>query len=166
MNWRGACPARERRHAAGDEQGQVGGIEGLIFGVLLFVVGALVVANAWGVIDAKMAAGAAAREAARTYVKAPAGSDALALAVTAGQDMLQSLGRHSADDRVELIKGTFVRCTAVTFRVSVGVPLIVLPWLGRHGTGFHAVASHTEVVDPYRSGIPGDPLDKGAANCG
>ena len=149
-----------------DERGQVAGIEGLVFGLLIFVVGTLVVANAWGVIDAKMAASAAAREAARTYVKAPAGSDAPALAIAAGEDTLGSLGRHDSGQRVELVAGTFVRCSAVTFRVTVPVPLIRLPWLGSHGTGFTAVASHTEIVDPYRSGLAGDPTLKGAANCG
>jgi hypothetical protein len=144
----------------------VAGIEGLVFGLLIFVVGTLIVVNAWGVIDAKMSASAAAREAARAYVKAPAGSDALALAVAAGHDTLSSLGRHRSDQRVELVSGTFVRCSVVTFRVTVPVPLIKLPWLGSHGTGFTAVASHTEVVDPYRSGLTGDPGLKGAANCG
>ena len=149
-----------------DEGGQVAGVEGLLFGLLIFVIGTLIVANAWGVIDAKMAASAAAREAARTYVKAPAGSDALGLAVAAGRDALTSLGRHNTDQRVDLVSGSFVRCSAVTFRVSVPVPLIKLPWLGAHGSGFTAVASHTEIVDPYRSGLTGDPQLKGAANCG
>ncbi|HWW52223.1 MAG TPA: hypothetical protein VNY84_00530 [Acidimicrobiales bacterium] len=149
-----------------DESGQVAGIEGLVFGLLIFIVGTLIVANAWGVIDAKMAASSAAREAARTYVKAPAGSDALGLAVAAGTDTLHSLGRRGSDLRVELVAGTFARCSTVTFRVSVPVPLLKLPWLGSHGTGFTAVASHTEIVDPYRSGVAGDPELKGAANCG
>jgi hypothetical protein len=149
-----------------DERGQVAGVEGLIFGLLVFVVGTLIVANVWGVIDAKMAATAAAREAARTYAKAPAGSDALGLAVAAGEDTLRSLGRRDPGQRVVLVSGDFVRCAAVTFRASVPVPLIKLPWLGSHGTGFTAVASHTEIVDPYRSGLTGDPAEKGAANCG
>ncbi len=45
----------------------------LPFGVLIFVVGALLVTNAWGVVDAEIAADAAAREAVRTYVEAPDG---------------------------------------------------------------------------------------------
>jgi hypothetical protein len=154
------------REPVSDERGQVAGLEGLAFGMLLFVVGLLIVANAWGVIDAKMAAGAAAREAARTYVKAPAGTDALALGIQAGQDTLASLGRHDPAQRVELISGSFTRCAAATFRVRVPVPLIRLPWLGSHGTGFTAVATHTEIVDPYRSGLVGDPTLKGAASCG
>jgi hypothetical protein len=149
-----------------DERGQVAGLEGLAFGLLLFIVGLLVVANAWGVIDAKMAAGAAAREAARTFVKAPAGSDPLDLAEQAGQATLSSLGRRGPGDRVQLISGSFTRCAAVTFKVTVPVPLIRLPWIGSYGSGFTVVATETEVVDPYRSGVPGDPLRQGAASCG
>ena len=42
------------RRCAGDA-GQVGGIEALPFGLLIFVVGTLLIANAWAVIDAKFA---------------------------------------------------------------------------------------------------------------
>ena len=52
-----------------DDRGVVGGVEAIPFGLLLFVAGTLLVANAWAVIDAKMAATSAAREAARTYMK-------------------------------------------------------------------------------------------------
>ena len=51
------------------------GIEALFFGLLVLVFGTLVVANAWGVIDAKLSAAGAAREAARAFVQTPAGSD-------------------------------------------------------------------------------------------
>ncbi len=61
MNWR-------------DDRGQVAGIEAVPFGILIFVVGALLIANAWAVIDVKMAVTSAAREAARTYVEAPSHS--------------------------------------------------------------------------------------------
>ena len=53
-----------------DERGQAGGVEALPFGLLIFVVGALLVASAWVVVDAKLAVVSAAREAARTYVEA------------------------------------------------------------------------------------------------
>src|SRR4029079_720569 len=63
-----ATRAPGRRHT---ERGVVGGIEVLPFGFLIFVVGSLVIANAWAVIDARMAADAAARQAARAYVESP-----------------------------------------------------------------------------------------------
>ncbi|MGZ4694068.1 MAG: hypothetical protein ACXWA3_10620, partial [Acidimicrobiales bacterium] len=51
-----------------DDRGQLAGIEVLPFGVLVFVVGALLITNAWAVVDAKIAVDAASREAVRTYV--------------------------------------------------------------------------------------------------
>ena len=56
------------RRCRGDA-GQVGGIEALPFGLLVFVVGALLIANAWAVVDAKFATDAAARQAVRTFVE-------------------------------------------------------------------------------------------------
>ena len=134
--------------------------------MLILIVGVLVVANAWGVVDAKMAAGAAARDAARAYVKSPVSTDPLTAGVSAGLDTLHALGRHDSGNSVVLESGTFIRCATVTFRVSVPVPLITLPWLGNHGTAFKVTATHSEVVDPFRSGVPGDPQHKGAADCG
>ncbi len=55
--------------AAGDA-GQAG-LEAVLFGVLVFVLGTMLVVNAWAVVDAKLAATSAAREAARSYVEAP-----------------------------------------------------------------------------------------------
>ena len=48
------------------EQGFVAGGEVLPFGVLIFVLGTLLLVNAWAVIDAKFAVSSASREAART----------------------------------------------------------------------------------------------------
>ena len=62
------------------DRGQIAGIEAIPFGVLLFIVGALLVANAWAVIDVKMTVTSAAREAARTYVEAPDHATAVASA--------------------------------------------------------------------------------------
>jgi hypothetical protein len=57
-----------------DEQGFVGGFEGLLFGFLIFLVGTLIVAHAWAVVDTKFAVVEAAKQAARTYVEAPSGA--------------------------------------------------------------------------------------------
>ena len=56
------------RRCRGDG-GFVGGAEGILFGIAVVVVGALLVYNAWAVVDAKMAASSAAREAVRFYVE-------------------------------------------------------------------------------------------------
>ena len=63
-------PVPPWRGGAG-EAGFAGGLEGLLFGLLLFVVGTLLVATAWGAVDTKFAVDAAARQAVRTYVEAP-----------------------------------------------------------------------------------------------
>ena len=76
-----------------DESGQVAGIEVIPFGLLTFVVGTLLVANAWAVVDAKMAVSAAAREATRAYVETPPGADPLARAQAAAREALRGAGR-------------------------------------------------------------------------
>ena len=138
-----------------DEDGQVGGVEGLVFGVLVFVLGTLVVANAWGVVDAKVAAGSAAREATRAFVESDAATADLALAEAEGvaRRTIEGYGRDPA--KLELIPedATLRRCARVTFRAEYPVPLIRIPLLGGHGEGFTATGRHSEIVDPYRAGL-------------
>ena len=137
------------------EEGQVGGVEGLFFGVAVFVLGTLVVANAWGVIDAKMAAASAAREATRSFVESSAGSTdaALAEAEAVAGETIEGYGRTSSRMVFVAESAELRRCARVTMRVEYPVPLITIPVLGRYGQGFTAVARHTEVVDPFRSGL-------------
>jgi hypothetical protein len=151
-----------RRGTAGDE-GQVGGIEALPFGLLVFMVGALLCAQAWAVVDAKLAADAAAREAARAYVESPAAGTAEQHGVAAGLDALSSQGRDPGRAEVWLSglsgssgAGRFSRCARATFSVSYHVPALTVPWIGGYGDGFTVTARHSELVDPYRDGVPGD----------
>jgi hypothetical protein len=140
-----------------EERGAVGGVEGLAFGVLIFVVGTLLVANAWAVIDAKVAAASAAREAARAYVEAPSESAGLTDATAAAATALQAHGRDPARMELHHEGGTpFARCTRVTFEVRYPVPAVALPWIGGLGDGLVAAARHSELVDPLRSGVPGE----------
>ncbi len=138
-----------------DEAGQVGGLEAVVFGVLLFVLGTMLVVNAWGVVDTKLAATSAAREAARTFVEAPSPSVAGASAQQAAEEAMAGHGRRRDRMRLELRAGRFARCSRVTFEVRYDVPLIAIPLLGQHGSGFTVRARHSELVDPYRSGLPG-----------
>jgi hypothetical protein len=138
-----------------DEQGFVGGFEGLLFGLLLFVVGTLLVSNAWAVVDTKSAADDAARQAARTYVEAPSASVALPAARQAATAALAGFGRDPSRASVSVISGAFGRCQRITIGVSYPAPLLVLPWLGRVGSAEQVRADHSELVDPYRSGLPG-----------
>jgi hypothetical protein len=135
------------------EEGQVGGIEALFFGLLVLVLGTLVIANAWGVIDAKVAAGGAAREATQAFVQAPAGSDPTAMARAAAVRAIVAQGRDAARMTM-LVSGDLTRCSRVVAEVRYRVPLIVVPMLGGMGSGFTASARHSELVDPYRSGLP------------
>ena len=51
------------------ERGAIGGLEALPFSVLIFVFGSLLLVNAWGVVDAKLAVTSASREATRTFAE-------------------------------------------------------------------------------------------------
>ena len=137
-----------------DEAGQVAGIEALPFGLLTFVVGALLVANAWAVIDAKIAVSSAAREATRAFVEAPADADPFALADAAARSAIEGAGRDSEQLVLTPLDATFARCESVRFEASYRIPAIRVPWVGGYGSGFTASARHAEVVDPYRTGVP------------
>jgi hypothetical protein len=137
-----------------DESGQVAGIEAIPFGLLTFVVGTLFVANAWAVIDAKIAVSAAAREATRAYAEAPVGSDPVGLADAAAREAIRGAGRDPGQLVLTPVEATFARCETVTFDASYRIPAIRVPWLGGFGHGFTATARHTEIVDPYRTGLP------------
>lgn len=138
-----------------DERGQIGGVEGVVFGVLVFVLGTLVVANAWGVIDAKMAAASAAREGTRAFVESagPSAEEAMAEAEAAARDAISGYGRDPARMVFSPEVADFARCGRVIVRVEYAVPLVAIPVIGRYGHGFTAVARHSEIVDPFRSGL-------------
>ena len=147
-----------------DDRGQVAGVESLPLGVLLFVLGALLVANAWAVVDAKMAVTSAAREAARTFVEADDLDGARLAAAHAAREAVRAYGRNP--DRLVLAGGdepdALARCHVVTFTASYQVPAISLPLIGGFGDGFLVHASHTEIVDAFRDRAD----DGGEARCG
>ncbi|MEY2430842.1 MAG: hypothetical protein QOC92_567 [Acidimicrobiaceae bacterium] len=141
-----------------DDGGQVAGIEAVPFGILLFVVGALLIANAWAVIDVKMAVNSAAREAARSYVEAPDHSQAVQAADRAAHEAMVAHGRNTNLVTVEGPSdlSAFTRCNRVAFTVSYPVPAITLPFIGGFGSGFTVKATHSEIVDPFRNDVPGE----------
>ncbi len=145
------------------DRGQAGGIEALPFGILVFVVGTLLLANVWAVVDAKLAVDAAAREATRRYVEATEGAGAEEQAVAAGLSALEAQGRDPARGRVELQAVTtpdgrtaYERCARATFEAAYHVPALTLPFIGGYGSGFEVTSRHSELVDPFRDGLPGD----------
>lgn len=139
-----------------------GGLEVIPLGVLIFVIGTLLIVNVWAVVDAKFAVDAAAREAVRYYVEAEVvrpgdAGGAEAAAVGAGLAALEAHGRDPSRASVRLSDGgPYVRCARVTFRASYTVPALTLPWIGGFGRGFAVTSEHSELVDPFRDGIPGD----------
>jgi hypothetical protein len=138
-----------------DEAGFVGGLWGWIFGLLIFVVGTLLVARTWAVVDTKFAVDAAARQAVRTYVQAPNGQEAGSEAQQAADAALGGYGRIPGEATIALVSGTFSRCSLITIKVSYPAPMLVLPWLGRVGHSGRVSAVHSELVDPFRAGLPG-----------
>jgi hypothetical protein len=128
----------------------------LPFGLLIFVVGALLIANAWSVVDAKMAVTGAAREATRAYVEAPDRDRAEAAARRAGEDSIEGHGRNPARLRLSNNDPEFARCARVEYEARYTVPAISLPFIGGFGHGFTVVGRHTEIIDPFADGLPAD----------
>jgi len=143
-----------------DEDGFVGGLEAIVFGLLIFVTGTLIAASAWAVVDTKFATAAAAREAARSYVEAPSAQVAGADALQAARAALAGYGRSPGVAAVRLVSGDFGRCRRITIEVSYPAPLVSVPFVGRLGRGETVRSRHAELIDPYRSGLPG------GASCG
>ena len=156
--------ARARAPAGGGASGSraglgaddgVAGWEALPLGFLVLLVGALVAANAWAVVDAKMAVTAAAREGARAFVEAESPPVAAGAARSAADAALRAHGRSPDPAAPPMITGELRRCERVAVRVRHTVPAVVLPWVGGFGAGITVGAVHEEIVDPLRAGVPG-----------
>lgn len=141
--------------------GQVGGIEALPFGLLIFVVGTLLIANAWAVVDAKFATDAAARQAVRTFVEADDPASARSEATAAGLAAVQAHGRDPDRATIQGVGDPqLVRCERATFEAVYEVPALSLPFIGGYGRApFRVRSSHSELVDPFRSGVAGSAED-------
>jgi hypothetical protein len=127
----------------------------LPFGVLVFVVGSLLIANAWAVIDAKLATTSAAREAARSYVESDSATAGVDAATHAAEEAISSYGRDADRLGLDLEQdGRFGRCVRVTFVASYEVPAISLPFGIGFGGPIEVRTRHSEIIDPLRSGLP------------
>lgn len=141
------------------EAGQIGGVEGLILGVLVFVLGTLVISSVWGAISAKLASDDAAYEAARAYVQAQSPASAPLDARSAAAAAIRTSG-HDPSRMTLALEGALVRCSVVVVTVSYRLPALEVPLIGGRGPVLDVSASHSELVDPFRSGVPGN------ATCG
>jgi hypothetical protein len=148
-----------RRVGRTTDDGFVGGIESLPFGLLVFVVGTLLVANAWAVIDAKLASAAAAHEAARIYVETVVGGDSGPAHRAAGVAAAETIVGHGRDpDRMTFSLSppeATTRCQPVEATVTYRVPTLTVPLVGGFGQGFVVRATDSEIIDPFRDDVAG-----------
>ncbi len=141
------------RRCRGDG-GFVGGAEGILFGIVVFVFGILLLFNAWAVIDTKMAVSSAARETARTYVE---GDGSTGPAIAAGRDAFAATSNFDPGGlSTPSITAEFRRCGRIEVTYAYTVPAISLPGGFGWGSGFEVSATHSEIVDPFRSGLEGE----------
>lgn len=136
-----------------DERGQIGGAEAVAFGVLVLVLGMLGAATAWAVVDTKVAAASAAREAARAYVESDGSDLGWDDAARRGRDAFAGHGREPSALHLPRPAGDFERCGPVTVTASTAIDLPRLPGIRAVARQVTVRASHTEVVDPFRSGL-------------
>ena len=128
--------------------GFVAGADGLIIGVLIIVAATLAFANLWAVLSARMAVQEAAGAGARAYVEA---SDADAASRAARSAVTEVLADHDRPvDSIAIDGERWARCARITVKVQTTVPRFGFPGLGAVGI-FTINASHSELVDPYRS---------------
>ena len=141
------------RRGRGDA-GQVGGTEAVPFGLLVLVVGVLVLAHTWAVVDAKFVTAGAAREATRAYVEASTSAEGEANARQAAASSAAAVGRSL--DGLDLTAGSggFGRCAPAGFVARLTVPAFGLPWRPDR-PAVTVRSAHQELVDPYRDGLPG-----------
>ena len=153
MATRDPFPARRKRRQR--ESGQAGA-EILAFGFVLLIGMVLLVANVWAVIDAKLTVTAAAREGVRAMVEANADTAdadahrAVDAVITGANRQLDHVTFAAAIDG-----GTYERCARVTIRITAKVASIALPHIGGLRSPFRVSSTHSELVDPFRSGLEG-----------
>lgn len=136
------------------EDGVVAGAEALAFGVLIFVIGTLIAVNAWAIVDTKVAANAAAREAARLVVESDPGDDLQGRAQQVAEATVAGFGKDLVEVGTVAIAGALQRCARVTVTVPLTLPTVRLPLVGGFGGDVEIRGSHSELVDPLRSGLP------------
>ena len=138
-----------------DERGQVGGVEMLLGGVLVFVAGTLLVVNAWAVVDARMTVGSAARAAVRAAAESNSPAQANAAAQRSAAAVATAHGRDANRMTLTIVgteSGAFGRCSQLTVEAGYRVPALSIPLIGGLGHGFNVRARHVGIVDPYRDG--------------
>jgi len=69
-------------------------------------------------------------------------------------EALAAYGRDGDRVEIHIDAEPFGRCARVTVEVSYRVPALTVPFIGGFGSEVTARSRHSEIVDPYRSGLP------------
>ena len=146
-----------------DERGQVGGVESIPFGVLVFIVGTLIAVNGWAWLSTHRAADSIAREYLRTYTEQHSETEARAAASDVAGIIIES--RSISPDRVTInAPTTHEPCELAEVTVAIAIPAMRLPFITNLGARTVAV-THVERMDPYRSRTDA-PDVRGPTPCG
>ena len=143
--------AARARARVRDERGAIGGMEMLPLGFLVFVVASLMIVNAWTVVDSWFAVSTAAREGVRVYVESEP-DEAWPNARARVQQVMDDYGRGDRAIAPAAPEPAFERCNLVTITAGYELAFINLPFVGEFGALATIEASHSERIDPYRSG--------------
>lgn len=144
------------RKPSHDETGVVG-FEVLPFLVIVFVIGTLLFAQFWAVLDAKLTTASAAREATRTFVEQPGRSGpnaASSAAVNAGRRVLNGNALTANGTVRPLGNPSLRRCHRISYEARATVPNMALARSAGRAQ-IEVISRHTEIVDPLRSGLTG-----------
>jgi hypothetical protein len=127
-----------------------GGVEVLPIGLLVMTIVTFVVLGAWRVIDAKVATGSAATEAARTLVE----TFDTRQAARAGQAAW--VGHGNTESLIAVtFEGAVTRCGRITAIATTTVEPLRVP-LVKSWTSITVTSRHSALVDAYRNGNSGE----------
>lgn len=138
------------RSTVAGERGEASALE------MMLVIGFLLLPTLVGLaqiprwIDARSTGELAAQEAARRVVLASDFDAGVAAADALARRIVLNHGWDADAYRGLEVQGSLTPGSPVTASVTVSVPAIVVPIVGRVGGGFARTWSHTEVVDRYR----------------
>lgn len=136
-----------------------GAVEALPVAMLLLVAGTLLLADAWAVLDTKLAVEQAAREGGRVAVEASDRRTAAPAARRAAALSFVGSGRDAGRLEVAADGRWRHRCALLEVRASTSVRTIRLPIIGSFGPPVTVHGRHREVLDPFRSDLRGEACD-------
>ena len=78
-------------------------------------------------------------------------------AIAAGLESIEGHGRDPDRATIGPVgAASLARCARATFEAEYEIPAISLPFIGGYGQApFRVRSTHSELVDPFRSGVPG-----------